>query len=326
MLSFLKSVFGSDITTAKYSYTSNTPYYIRDGYTPQLLTWGKNKCIILKPNASSWRLPTLKKQLKKFQELCTLPCALCLENLTALQRRNLIESNIPFISISQQVYLPFWGCAFHEQFKAETSVAEKMAPGTQLVFLYLYYNQNTKPVNQTQIAKALSLSKTTCSRAVNDLSTSGLITQNTEGTNKLIMPAYEKPEFLKKGYERLKSPVERIIYVKKTIQIENQVTSGIQALAQQSMIGATEHDGSIAISKKAAAKIPADIICSEQYFGDFGGFLVEVWTYDPALLAKQACADDISLLLSMDNNPNERIQMCLDKIRNKHELPIKEDE
>ena len=42
----------------------------------------------------SWRLPALKKQLKKFQELCTIPCALGLENLTALQRRNLDRKSV----------------------------------------------------------------------------------------------------------------------------------------------------------------------------------------------------------------------------------------
>ena len=108
-----------------------------------------------------------------------------------------------------------------------------MAPGTQLVFLYLYYGRNTEPVNLTQIAKELSLSKATCTRAINDLTASGLITQNEEGTHKWITPAYGKPEFLKKGYERLKSPVERRIYVKTSVQIEKQAISGIRALAQQ---------------------------------------------------------------------------------------------
>lgn len=326
MLSFLKSVFGSDIAEAEYHYADDTPYYIRDGYTPQLLIWGQNQCIILTPKNSSWRLPALKKQLKKFQELCAIPCALGLENLTALQRRNLIENHIPFVSLSQQVYLPFWGCSFREQFKAETTIANKMAPGTQLVFLYLYYGQSTEPVNLTRIAKDLSLSKATCTRAINDLTVSGLITQNAEGTNKWITPAYGKPEFLKKGYERLKSPVERILYVKTPIQVEKQVISGIRALAQQSIISVNEQDGSIAVSKKTAAKIPAHAICTEQYFGDFGGSVFEVWSYDPVILARNACIDDISLLLSMDNNPNERIQMCLDEIREKHELPVKEEE
>lgn len=201
-----------------------------------------------------------------------------------------------------------------------------MAPRTQLVFLYLYYGRSTVPVNLTRIAKDLSLSKATCTRAINDLTASGLITQNAQGTHKWINPAYGKPEFLKKGYDRLKSPVERLFYVKTPVQVEKQVISGIRALAQQSIIGVNEQDGAIAVSKKTAAKIPADAICTEQYYGDFGGSVFEVWSYDPAILARNACVDDISLLLSMNNNPNERIQMCLDKIREKHKLPIKEEE
>lgn len=326
MLSFLKSVFGSDITEAEYRFADDTPYYIRDGYTPRLLILGQDQCIILTPKDPSRRLPVLKKQLKKFQELSTIPCALGLENLTALQRRNLIEDHIPFVSISKQVYLPFWGCFFHEQFKTETPIADKMAPGTQLVFLYLYYGQSTEPVNLTQIAKDLSISKATCTRAINDLTASGLITQNAEGTYKWITPAYERPEFLKKGYERLRSPVERFLYVKTAVPIEKQVISGMRALARQSMISVKEQDGAVAVSKKTAAKIPADAICTEQYFGDFGGAVFEVWSYDPAILAKNGCVDDISLLLSMDNDPDERIQMCLDEIREKHELPVKEEE
>ena len=326
MLSFLKSVFGSDITIAKYHYTSDAPYYIRDGYTPKYLVWNQGKCIILEPKDSNWRLPTLKKQLKKFQELSKVPCALCLENLTALQRRNLVENNIPFISLSQQVYLPFWGCSFHEQFKAQTLVADKMAPGTQLVFLYLYYEQSADPVNLTQLSKNLSLSKATCTRAINDLLGSGLIKQNVEGTNKWITLAYGKPEFLTKGYARLKSPVERILYVKTTVPIKGQIVSGIRALAQQSVIGVNECDGAIAVSKKTATKISADDLCTEQYFGDFGGSIVEVWSYDPAVLADNMCVDDISLLLTMENDPNERVQMCLDEIRAKHELPVNEEE
>ena len=134
MLDFLKTIFGDTISVTEFNYPDKTPFYIRDGYTAQYLSWNKNKCVLLSPN-SSWRLPTLKKQILKFQEICTVPCALCLENMTSLQRRNLIENNIPFISRSQQVYLPFWGCSFIERFKNEIPITDKMAPGTQLFFL-----------------------------------------------------------------------------------------------------------------------------------------------------------------------------------------------
>lgn len=96
-----------------------------------------------------------------------------------------------------------------------------MAPGTQLVFLYLYYLQTTDTVNLTQISRDLLLSKATCTRAIDDLTVSGLITYKTEGTNKWISPSFNKPEFLKKGYPRLKSPVERLIYVRTPSMIQH---------------------------------------------------------------------------------------------------------
>lgn len=325
MLSYLETIFGANITVSEYVYPDKTPFYIRDGYKAQCLSWNKNQCVLLSPN-SSWRLPTLKKQLLNFQEICSTPCALYLDNMTSLQRRNLIENNIPFISQSQQVYLPFWGCSFSERFKAETPIADKMAPGTQLVFLYLYYLQNTDNINLTQIAKELSLSKATCTRAINDLTCSGLITQNAVGTNKWITPAYNKPEFLKKGYVRLKSPVERLIYVKNPLSNLDRQKSGVLALAELSMVGANEHDGAFAVSKKTGTTIPTNDIITEQDFRDFGGYIVEVWSYDPLSLAHDGRVDDISLLLSLETNPNERVQMGLDEIREKHELPIKYEE
>lgn len=64
-----------------------------------------------------------------------------------------------------------------------------MAPGTQLVFLYLYYLKTANTTNLTQISKELSLSKATCTRAIDDLTASGLITcRAEEQTNGLLRP------------------------------------------------------------------------------------------------------------------------------------------
>lgn len=325
MLDFLKTVFGDRIGVSEYSFPDKTPVYIRDGYKLQQLTWNNNPCVLLSPRTASWRLPTLKKQLKNFQEICEFPCALYLEGMTALQRRNLIENNIPFVSSSQQVYLPFWGCSFFEKFKVDAPVADKMAPGTQLVFLYLYYLENTGKVNLTQIANDLQLSKATCNRAINDLAACGLIEQHAEGRIKWITPAYEKPEYLKKGFARLKSPVERNIYIKTPAE-PDWPKSGLLALADISMVGADEHDGAAAICKKDSAGIPTDAIISKREFEDFGGYVTEVWSYDPTLFADGGRVDDISLLLSLNNSSNERIQMGLDEIRERHQLPIKDEE
>lgn len=325
MLDYLKSIFGADITLDDFNYPKNTPFFIRDGYTLQSLTFRQNKCILMMPKSSELRLPTLKKQLLKFQEICDFPCALSLKNMTSLQRRNLIESNIPFLSLSRQVYLPFWGCCFTERFKADVDIGKKMSPGTQSVFLYLYYHYNNT-INLTQISKDLALSKATCTRAIDDLSASGLIETQSEGTNKWISLAYDKPNFLKNGFPRLRNPIERYVYLNHSLQCPNQFRSGILALSEISTIMANEQDGSFAVSKMAAADIPKDLVMTEQNFKDFGGCVIEVWSYDPALFSDNGRVDNISLLLSLENNTNERIQTGLDRIREKHGLQIEDEE
>lgn len=325
MLDFLRTIFGDSITTAPYDCLEKIPYYIRDNYKLQRLSWKNKDCILLSPS-SSWRLPTLRKHLKNLQGICQEPCALSLENLTSMQRRNLLENNVPFVSASQQVYLPFWGCAFTEKFKSDTTIPDKMAPATQLVFLYLYYLKSIEDINLTKISKALQFSKATCTRAINDLTASGLLIQKVNGTNKWITPAFEKQEFLKKGYARLKSPLERLVYVKELPESLPCFQSGVKALSEITMVGAKEQDAGLAISKKTCAVIPADDIISKQDFEDFGGTVLEVWSYDPALLSKSDRVDEISLLLSLEALQDERIQMGLDAIREKHELPVKQDE
>ena len=327
MLEFLKSIFGNNIMIMSYEYPRNTQAYIRDNYKLQLLSWNEYQCALLTPNSDSWRLPSLKKQFKNFCSLCNVPCALYLDGLTAQQRRNLVESRIPFIAELQQVYLPFWGCFFCEKCAPAPVLEENMAPGTQLVFLYLYYyTVQNRNINQTDLAKKLGLSKATCSRAIRDLAGTGIIAVKNEGTNHWIIPQFDKPEFLRKAYGRMKSPVKRVIYVKGNPTGMQFLQSGVKALSSISMVGAKEYDRGIAVSARTASTIPAEHIISMREFEDFGGSAVEVWSYDPELLSDNGRVDDISLLLSLDNDPDERVQMGLDEIKEKHGLPIKEDE
>ena len=326
MLGFLKSIFGEEIILSSYGYPKNTPIYIRDNYNLQLLVWGEYQCVLLAPKDDSWRLPALKKQYMNFQKICSMPCALYLGYLTVLQRKNLVESRIPFLSESQLVYLPFWGAFFIEKRGTQIETQEKMAPGTQLVFLYLYYTKKDEHINLTGLSRKLSLSKATCTRAIRDLNASGIIAIKNDGRNKWIIPQFDKQEFLKKGYNRMKSPVDHIIYVKNVPGDQQFLQSGVQALASISMVGAKESDRGIAVSKRTASEIPVDNIISKRVFDDFGGAAIEVWSYDPALLSNGRRVDDISLLLSLAYDPDERIQMGLDEIREKYGLPIKYEE
>ena len=198
-----------------------------------------------------------------------------------------------------------------------------MVPGTQAVFLYLYYHDDSRPVNLSHVAKDLSLSKATCTRAFDDLLGFRLICQKKEGANKWISPAFSKEEYLRRGYPKMKSPVQRMLFLKHGQSLPYQLIGGIRALSDKTELASNSRDGAIVISKAEANMIPSYCLCSQRDFEDFGGEVVEVWSYNPHVFSKQTYVDDISLLLSIGENTDERIQKSLDQIRAKHGLLTK---
>ena len=322
-IGYLKSIFGETIGVKDYQSQVSLPRFLQTNYAFCQLEWNSNSCVLLRP-LFAWRLPEIKKQYGFFQKSCACPCALCVDGLTALQRRNLVESHVPFISSSQQVYFPFWGCLFQERTKAPSlPSSEKMVPSTQAVFLYLYYYDDSRPVNLSRVSKDLSISKATCTRAFDDLLAFGLISQKKEGVNKWISPAFSKEEYLKRGYPKMKSPVHRMLFIKPGHSLPYKLIGGIRALSDETELASNSRDGAIVISKAEANRIPSHCLCSQRDFEDFGGEIVEVWSYDPHVFSKQSYVDDVSLLLSIGDNSDERIQKSLDQIRAKHGLLTK---
>jgi hypothetical protein len=64
-----------------------------------------------------------------------------------------------------------------------------------------------------------------------------------------------------------------------------------------------------------------DLIDRQEY-RDFGGKILEVWKYDPFLLSDSDYVDDISLVLSLRDDIDERVQKELDTIRNNYGMQV----
>ena len=254
-----------------------------------------------------------------------LPCALELDNLTALQRKNLMESQTPFVSDQQQVYLPFWGCLFTESFKKTVTVGA-FAPITQLAFLYIYYQKKDVRITASELSESIGISKASVTRAIDALTAHGLIKVESDGYRKWVTEALRKREMIAKALPLMKSPIERILYLSSLPSDLPFVTGGLQALSQQTMLHVKESDGCLVIDKSTSSAIPKENVIDENEFRDFGGSIVEVWSYNPSILSTLNTVDDISLLLSLYSNPDERVQMALDEIREKRSIVSVSDE
>ena len=118
----------------------------------------------------------------------------------------------------------------------------------------------------------------------------------------------------------MNSPVHKLLYVSSLPENIKYKISGIRAVTEQSMLQPLPSDGAFAIDWETAKGIDRSILMDEQFFRDFGGQIIEVWKYDPFLLSDTEYVDDISLLLDLADESDERVQYQLDGIREKYNL------
>ena len=324
MNEMIKKIFGDAVKEQSYSFPSGTPIYISAGYKGSLLTWGDSKCLLVKPGIDELSLPSIKKQVRKIESVCSLPVIIDLERMTSRQRTNLIESGIAFVSDSGQLFIPFWGCYFEEKIRKAASTPERMTDNAQLIYLYLYYMdmEETIEINLTQLCKQLDLPKATCSRAVQLLNSFGLIDTRNEGTAKWISLKQPLKSNISKAEAYLVNPIHKIVYLKDFSGEYNYKTGGIRALADKSMLAAKKSDGSYVLSREEFRRIPTSDFIDKQEYRDFGGAMLEVWKYDPFLLSNNDHVDDISLVLSLKDDADERVQKELDTIRNNYGMKV----
>lgn len=112
-------------------------------------------------------------------------------------------------------------------------------------------------------------------------------------------------------------PVEKIVYFDKNVDLSKYPKSGKYALSEKTLIDFSEKDKCYALTKDEYKNI-GSIIDKEQYYS-IGGTQAEIWSYPPAFFTNNNTVDDISLIMSMKNETDERIAMEINKLRRKYE-------
>jgi len=316
VIEYLRECFNNEISSSDYDFPKGTPIYLKEGYSLNSIFWQDNTFVLVTPRDESSRLPTLKKHFYQIQDRIGKPCAMNLKWLTPLQRTNLIEEKIPFISGKNQIYLPFWGCVFQNKYKQKPELSDKMTPTTQLVFLWSYYSLiENKQVTMSSVSTKLGIPTSSVSRAFIELTEYGLVKQEKAGTVKRIALADEPRAVLNKALQYLSSPVSKRLYLKTIPTDLPYLIGGVKALPN---ISSGCRDGSLVFGKKVVKDFQQHILISKREFDDFGGYITEIWKYDPGFLTDSTIVDDLSLFVSLKDDDDERIQKELDGIRTRY--------
>lgn len=254
----------------------------------------------------------LQKQAAQYREKTNMEVAYLFNDLSKPQRDSLIKHRQAFIWKSGQLYLPFLGMVLRNNFSKEEKIStERMMPATQLLFLYLLY-ADSEFVIKKEAAERLGLTKTSITRASAQLKAMGLIKEENFGREIRMTTLANGKELFEMARKFLINPVQSRIQVADVKNVEKMVVAGESALSMQSMLAAPKHD--IYAIYKADAVVESLSPINQQWEGEDGYCEIELWKYNPALIAKESTVDIVSLAMSLSDDEDERVQGELEEL------------
>ena len=113
----------------------------------------------------------------------------------------------------------------------------------------------------------------------------------------------------------LRTPVKRSVWVHDDLAIAGQprLLAGLSALAHHSML--VEPKWPIYAISPAQWRAATKAGIEELPEAVTGACEWQLWSYTPALLPGTGAVDPLSLTLSLQDNPDERIQLALDELK-----------
>ncbi len=301
-MQFLKDTLNIDVRISGNADTSKLPYLITDRYQVRECQLDSIDVLIVSPKDDVLAgMPSLKVQLHLIASLLQKPTVLLTNGLTSRQRKRLIEDRQAFIVPNTQIYLPFLGVLLQERFARPQQKIEKLSGLGQMALLYCIEN-HLSGFSISDIADKLGYTKMSISRVAKELEQLKLVTTEKAGRNKRITFTAQGKVLFQKAEPFLINPVRKKVYIPEEKAIGLPM-AGLTALSEMTMINDI---GLITVASNSLKDFEG--IYAEDDTDDSGMVSLEIWKYNPAILAQGGYVDTLSLLLSFKDDTDARTQ------------------
>jgi hypothetical protein len=254
----------------------------------------------------------LARQLDALKEALGRPVVLVLQTVPTSVRNRLLQKRVPFIVPGRQMFLPFLALMLVERATAQAvPPRQTLTPPAQLVLLAHLQGCPVGGRPLGEVAATLGYSAMTLSKVAKDLEALGLATIGRQGKTKALEFSGAPRELWDRALLHLTSPVEAHLWARfERSKKAKRIAAGLTGLGLHTSI-ADDPIPTIALWRNTvrAGLTAGDL--RQCAIPDDAEARVEVWSYDPSILASGHCADPLSLYLSLRGSPDERIQKAL---------------
>ena len=312
LIGYLQRMFGPQMDLRQYSGGDALPMYLTAAYQFYTLGLDSEEYVLVKPrDTGTWRLDLLKKQMAQIRKFTKRQPVLVLENLRLTQRNSLIQGRIPFIVPEKQLYIPHCLMALTEAECSYETYGDTFAVATQVVFIYLLLNK-IRNTNAHQLCAHLPYSVASVNRALKELCYRKLLQTVGSNTRKQYMISSGR-EFWERGKQYLFDPVKSRRYAPLEFECASFLVSGESALSSLSFLSGTDTP-CCAVSPQDVKKIDIALFFNEYDLFGQPYRILELFRYDPKILAHRTRVDVISLYAQFRDSKDERVQIEIESL------------
>lgn len=214
---------------------------------------------------------------------------------------HMIKAQIPFIIPDRQIYLPETLISIQKNKFSRQSMGprEILSPWAHVILLFHLLNREHGDELGFQLMQTVFMTnKVYISRSAKELEQAGVAKISAVGRNKYLVFLFDRRTLWNKMQEKLSSPVARRIRL--ASPPAEAIRAGVSALSDYSLLN-DDPEPVLAVYSRRFRIVPENL-------REFSGPYLELWKYDPLLLAgKEKTVDKLSLYLSLRNHSDPRI-------------------
>ncbi len=300
------TIFDLKIILSKWGKEDELPLFVSSSYDFNKVSLDGNDCLFLSVREPYPSLVEMFTHIREIEIIEALPVVFYFKSVNEYRRNIFIENRIAFI-LDKQAYLPFIGAILLKEKEKEKKSIVHLTFSAQLLVLY-YILSGRDCLYMREATRALHYTPMTISRALEEIKALGFFDVFKDGVNNVIRSKFGRRELFSTVRDYMSSPVLKTSFIDKTAVSENMVVASESALGEKTMLSPPDII-TYAVDRKKVDKS----LLMDEFFDERNQVKLEIWAYDPLLLSRDNYPDSVSLVLSLLNNRDERVEEAVEE-------------
>jgi hypothetical protein len=311
---YLHDILGVAVKIGSWAGAGKLPYFLQDAFEiRELKLFDRPILLALDRQTNKPALANVRAQLAKLQVLAAQPFVYVTSALASYERKRLIGQKVPFMVPGNQLYLPDLGIDLRQYFRQRPRAEDAaLSPATQALLIVVLLREPWQESWQpAEVVAGLGYTPMTLSRAIKELTSAGIATVHIEGRARRLRMTRPPAQTWEHARPLLGSPVRRRVWARPVPGLQSPFArlAGLSALARHALLAEPQWPVYALSCAQWKAATQAGLQTLAETLS--GCCECQVWNYSPALVPHSASVDILSLLLSLQDEVEERVQLAL---------------